>query len=172
MAGMNPAELLTEAFTRVHGIVHRTVDGLSADQVSSRPSGTGNSIAWLVWHLTRIQDDHLADAFGTEQIWTSKGWVEQFGLPLSASDTGYGHDFDQVDAVRVSSVDLLTGYFDAVHQNTLDSLANLTGEDLDRIVDTRWDPPVTLGVRLVSVISDDLQHAGQAAYAAGLLKLA
>ena len=50
------------------------------------------------------------------------------------------------------------------------TLTRFTEADLERVVDTSWDPPVTLGVRLISVISDDLQHAGQAAYAAGLLK--
>jgi hypothetical protein len=38
------------------------------------------------------------------------------------------------------------------------------------VVDASWDPPVTLGVRLVSVISDDLQHAGQAAYLRGMIE--
>jgi hypothetical protein len=168
---MTPADLLTEAFTRVHGIVHRTVDGLSADQLSSRPEGQGNSIAWLIWHLTRIQDDHVAEVAKVAQAWTAKGWYERFGLPLDPADTGYGHDFDQVESVRVPSGDLLTGYYDAVHEQTLYFLSNISGDDLDRVVDTRWDPPVTLGVRLISVISDDLQHAGQAAYAGGLLKL-
>ena len=168
---MNPAQLLPEAFTRIHDVVHRTVNGLSADQLSDRPGGEGNSIAWLVWHLTRIQDDHVAGVAGSAQVWTTKGWSDRFALPLDDADTGYGHTSDQVAAVRVSTPDLLTGYFDAVHQRTLNFLSNLTGDDLDRVVDEKWDPPVTLGVRLVSVISDDLQHAGQAAYASGLLKL-
>ena len=167
---MNPADLLTEAFTRIHDVVHRTVTGLNAGQLSDRPGGDGNSIAWLVWHLTRIQDDHVAEVANSPQVWTSKGWAERFALPLADTDTGYGHTSEQVAAVQVGSIDLLTGYFDAVHQRTLNFLSNLTGDDLDRVVDTRWDPPVTLGVRLISVISDDLQHAGQAAYASGLLK--
>jgi len=50
-------------------------------------------------------------------------------------------------------------------------LEGVTGTELDRIVDRRWDPPVTVGVRLVSVADDCLQHAGQAAYARGLLRL-
>ena len=54
-------------------------------------------------------------------------------------------------------------------QATVAYLATVAPEDLDRVVDERWDPPVTLGVRLVSVLSDDLQHAGQAAYARGLI---
>ena len=168
---MNSAELLTDAFARIRDVVARSVDGLSAEQLASRPDGEGNSIAWLVWHLTRIQDDHVADVAGRPQVWLTQGWAERFGLPFDPADHGYGHSSDQVDAVRPESGELLIGYHDAVHQQTVRYLQNLVDADLDRVVDTSWDPPVTLGVRLISVISDDLQHAGQAAYVAGLLKL-
>ncbi len=168
---MNTAELLTDAFQRIHEIVTGSVDGLTAEQLATRPNGTGNSIAWLVWHLTRIQDDHVADVAGRPQVWLNDGWVERFGLPLDPADHGYGHSSEQVDAVRPASADLLIGYHDAVHEQTLRYLSTLKDADLDRVVDSSWDPPVTLGVRLISVISDDLQHAGQTSYAAGLLKL-
>jgi hypothetical protein len=162
------AGLLLDAFDRIRGVVHRTVDGLTDDQLAHRPDGRGNSIAWLVWHLTRIQDDHVADVAGTEQVWTSKGYAERFGLPFEPSETGYGHGDAEVSAVRVAG-ELLTAYYDAVHQASLDYVATLRDDDLDRVVDERWDPPVTLAVRLVSVVGDDLQHAGQAAYVKGLL---
>ncbi|HET7482285.1 MAG TPA: DinB family protein [Actinomycetota bacterium] len=166
---MNPSELLADAFQRVHDVVHHVVDGLEPDQLSYRVTPEANSIAWLVWHLTRVQDDHVADVAGTEQVWTSSGWADRFGLPFEVEDTGYSHTASQVDAVEVQSAELLTGYYDATHEATTRYLATLTDADLDRVVDERWDPPVTLGVRLVSVINDDLQHAGQAAYVRGLL---
>jgi hypothetical protein len=110
----------------------------------------------------------VADVAGTEQVWTAEGWVERFGLPFRPHDTGYAHTSADVAAVRADA-DLLTGYYDAVHQRSIGYLVGLTDADLARIVDTRWDPPVTLSVRLVSVISDDLQHVGQAAYVRGVL---
>ena len=165
---METRDVLSDAFERVRGITHRTVEGLGADALVFRPDDDANSIAWLVWHLTRIQDDHVADAAGTEQIWTSQGWYERFGLPFDPSATGYGHSSDDVAAVQVISGDLLLGYYDAVHEHTLAYVQTLVPADLDRIVDESWDPPVSLGVRLVSVISDNLQHAGQAAYIRGL----
>ena len=167
---MNSAELLVDAFGRIRGVVHRVVDGLTAEQLAMRVDPEANSIAWLVWHLTRIQDDHLADAFQTGQVWTSQGWVERFGLPFDPTDTGYGHRAADVAAVRVASGELLVGYHDAVHQQTTRLLEGLDPADLDRIVDRSWDPPVSLGVRLVSVVADDLQHAGQAAFVRGLLQ--
>jgi uncharacterized damage-inducible protein DinB len=165
---METADVLVDAFERVRGITHRSVDGLGPEALAFRPDDDANSIAWLVWHLTRIQDDHIADVAGTEQIWTSKGWCERFALPFDPSETGYGHSRDDVAAVQVSSAELLTGYHDAVHERTVRYVQTLTPPDLDRIVDDAWDPPVSLGVRLVSVISDNLQHAGQAAYVRGL----
>jgi uncharacterized damage-inducible protein DinB len=165
---MTSAELVADAFDRVRQIVHRSVEGLSAAKLSERPGREANSIAWLIWHLTRIQDDHLADVAGAEQTWLTGGWVERFDLPFDAGATGYGHSPEDVAAVRADA-ELLLGYHDAVHQATLAFVGGLSDADLDRVVDTNWDPPVTLGVRLVSVISDDLQHAGQAAYASGLL---
>ena len=167
---MTSADLLVDAFGRVREVVHRVVDGLTPEQLAFRVDPEANSIAWLVWHLTRIQDDHVADAARAEQVWTSRGWAERFGLPFHPLATGYGHRPAEVAAVRVESGELLVGYHDAVHEQTTRYVARLSDADLGRIVDRSWDPPVTLGVRLVSVIADDLQHAGQAAFVRGVLE--
>ncbi|MBZ9643880.1 DinB family protein [Streptomyces sp. PSKA30] len=167
---MHAKDILSDGYSRIQEEVHAVVDGLSADDLNARPSARANSIAWLVWHLTRVQDDHIADASGLEQVWPAQGWDKRFGLGLPREDTGYGHSSAKVAEVRVDSGDLLTGYYDAVHEQTLGFVRGLTAKDLERIVDERWDPPVSLGVRLVSVLSDDLQHVGQAAYVRGLLQ--
>ncbi|MGP4086205.1 mycothiol transferase [Streptomyces sp. KR55] len=167
---MHAKDILSDGYSRIQEEVHAVVDGLTADDLNARPSARANSIAWLVWHLTRVQDDHIADASGLEQVWPAQGWDKRFGLGLPRDDTGYGHSSAKVAEVRVDSGDLLTGYYDAVHEQTLDFVRGLTAKDLERIVDERWDPPVSLGVRLVSVLSDDLQHVGQAAYVRGLLQ--
>lgn len=169
---MTSAQLLTDAFDRIRETVHEAVDGLTPRQLAFRPGDGANSIAWLVWHLTRVQDDHVAGVAGTAQAWTEDGWESRFGLPLDPSDTGYGHSADEVAAVQVESAELLTGYHDAVHARTVQYVGSLTDADLPRVVDRAWDPPVTLAVRLVSVVSDDLQHAGQAAFVRGLLRRA
>ena len=166
---MNSAALLADAFGRIREIVHRTVTGLTPEELAVRLDEEANSIGWLVWHLTRVQDDHVAGVAGTEQIWTSGGWADRFGLPFDRSETGYGFSPDQVAQVQIESPQLLLDYGAAVHEKTAGFLRGLSDDDLDRVVDTRWDPPVTLGVRLVSVLSDDLQHIGQAAYVRGLL---
>ena len=166
---MTSAELLTDAFGRVSEGVHRVLKGADTPVLMARIDADANSIAWLIWHLTRVQDDHVADILGTDQIWLSAGWVDRFRLPLPATDTGYGHSSDDVASVIVDSPDLLLGYFDDVHDRTMHLVAGLTDGELDRIVDENWTPPVTLGVRLVSILADDLEHVGQAAFVRGVL---
>ena len=165
---MTSADLLTDAFARIREEVHNAVDGLSKEQLAFRVNEDANSIAWLVWHLTRIQDDHVADVAGAEQVWTSRGWAERFALPFGRLATGYEHVSSEVAVVQASA-ELLTGYHDAVFEETSRYVRTLTDADLPRVVDESWDPPVTLAVRLVSVIADDLEHVGQAAFIRGLL---
>lgn len=167
---MDIADLLVDAFGRVRESVHGAVDGLTGEQLTARLDPEANSIAWLVWHLTRVQDDHVAAVAGFEQAYTSRGWAQRFGLPFEAADIGYGQNSADVAAVRVRDPTLLVDYYEDVHQQTLTYVRGLTAADLDRVVDEAWDPPVTLGVRLVSVIDDDLEHAGQAAFVRGVLE--
>ncbi len=164
---MKTSDLLLDAFDRVTQTARRAVTGLDRETLTRRVDPGANTIAWLVWHLCRVQDDHLADAFDTTQVWTAQGWADRFRLPFDDDATGYGQTAAEVGQVRVPA-ELLLGYLDAVHDASAALLAAVTDADLDRVVDPNWDPPVTLGVRLVSVVSDGLQHAGQAAYVRGV----
>jgi hypothetical protein len=160
-------ELLRDAFTRLIEHVDELTDGLTDEQANYRPSPGANSIAWLIWHSARVQDIQLAPIAGVDQVWTRDGWVDRFGLDLPRNDTGYGHGPDEVAKVQASA-DLLAGYYHAVHKLTLEFVAGVTAEDLGRIVDPGWDPPVTASSRLVSIIDDCAQHLGQAAYVRGI----
>ena len=164
---MTPSELLIEEFSRIQGAVRTTLKGASAATLTFRADADANSIAWLTWHLSRVQDDHIADLAGTAQVYISQGWAQRFDLPFGPAVIGYGHTTADVAAVRADA-DLLGGYYDAVHTATVAYLATLSGADLDRVIDESWTPAVTVGVRLASVLSDDLQHAGQAAFVRGL----
>jgi uncharacterized damage-inducible protein DinB len=166
---MEAKDVLGEAHGRLPELVEAAVQGLNPDQLRWAPQPGANPIGWLVWHLTRVQDSHVAELLDGEQIYLTGDWAPRFGLKPDPSDTGYGHDASQVAAVAPESAETLTGYYRAVHERTAEFLRGLTAADLDRVVDRAWDPPVTLGVRLVSVIDDDAQHAGQAAYVRGLL---
>jgi DinB superfamily len=166
---MTGAELLLDAFGRTPEMVHGAVRGLKAEELTYRVDPQANSIAWLVWHLTRIEDDHVADLAGTPQVWSSGGWAGRWRLPFDESDTGYGHGRKEVAAVTGDRA-MLLGYFDAVHAMTVDFVRGLSAADLDRVVDENWDPPVTLGVRLVSVASHNFEQLAQADFIRGILE--
>lgn len=161
-------QLLIDAFTRIREDVDNVLADLDTAALSQRIAPAANPIGWLVWHLLRVQDDHFAELAGTEQVVTSKGWHERFNLPLGASATGYGDSPHDVGEVRVEP-ELLRGYSHDVHEATLHFICGLDDSDLEHVVDKRWEPPVTMGVRIVSVIGDDLKHLGQAEYLKGLL---
>lgn len=166
---METRELLADAFGRIREEVHAVAEGLDADGLAFRPDPEANSIAWLLWHLTRVQDDHVSEMAGRAQAWVADGWSARFGMAPDPADTGFGHAPAQVGALRPAAAGDLLAYHDAVAERTLAYLAGLDAGELDRVLDRSWDPPVTVGVRLVSVIGDCLQHAGQAAYVRGLL---
>jgi Protein of unknown function (DUF664) len=161
--------VIVELYSRLPELAHHAVDGASLDALTTPPAPDANTIAWLVWHPARVLDDHVGDVMGTEQLWCEGIWPSRFDLAPDPSNTGYGHTPEQVLAIRPSAPQDLTGYFDEVYAHSIAWISTLTASDLDRIVDTRWDPPVTLAVRLLSVADDCLQHLGQAAYARGIL---
>jgi hypothetical protein len=166
---MNDNDVLADAFERIRDAFHPAVNGLSVAELTFRPDGESNSIAWLAWHLTRIQDDHVADLDGIEQVWTANGWADRFGLPFDVSDTGYGHGPEDVAKV-IADAELLLGYFEDVHAKSKAFVASVTEDELDRVIDSSWAEPVTVRIRLVSVVADDLQHVGQAAYVRGIVQ--
>ncbi|MEO6793543.1 MAG: mycothiol transferase [Mycobacterium sp.] len=160
-------DLLRDAFTRLIEHAEELTGGLTADVAGYRPTEQANSIEWLLWHSARVQDIQLAQIAGVEQVWTRDGWVDRFGLDLPRDDSGYGHDAADVAKVHAPA-QLLVGYYHAVHELTLGYLDGITPDELARVVDTGWVPPVTAGVRLVSILDDCCQHLGQAAYLRGI----
>jgi hypothetical protein len=167
---MESRDLLLTAYDNIETVVRRALDGIDPALLTVRIDPEANTIAWLVWHLTRVQDDHVAEVAGTAQAYTEAGWADRFALPFDPSAIGYGFSSDDVGKTDITDPQLLLDYHADVHRRTADFIRTLSPADLDRIVDERWDPPVTLGVRLVSVIGDDLQHAGQAALLRGFLE--
>ncbi|HUH08902.1 MAG TPA: DUF664 domain-containing protein [Egibacteraceae bacterium] len=167
---MRTSEVLSDAFGRIQSLVHQATDGLDPEALRFRPESDANSIAWLIWHLTRVQDHHVSEIAAREQAWITAQWNASFDMPADPSDTGYGHTSEQVAAVRPGSAAVLLGYHDAVSDRTQGYLKTIDADELDRIIDRSYDPPVSVGQRLVSVISDNLQHAGQARYVRGIVE--
>jgi hypothetical protein len=165
---MDTTDVLTDALGRVKGWVHAALEELPGEAINYRPDPDANSIGWLVWHLTRVQDDHVAHLAGQPQAYVANGWAVRLGLPAEEHDLGYGHSPDQAGTVTFDAADEVLAYYDEVHERSLEYIAKVDADELNRIVDARWDPPVTAGVRLVSVIDDCMNHTGQAHYVRGL----
>ena len=166
---MDVAALLLECYGRIPPLADEAVEGLTPAELVTQAEPGANPVGWLVWHAARVQDHHLAEVMDADQLWATGPWAAEVGLEPHPANTGYGHTPDQVAAVRPTGPAVLTGYLRAVAERTDGYLATLATDDLDRIVDRRWDPPVSLGVRLVSVADDSLQHLGQAAFVRGIL---
>lgn len=165
---MDTRDILKDAYGRIVEGAHRVTNDLDEAALTYRPDAHSNSIGWLVWHLLRVQDHHVSGVARRGQAWIEDGWAERFGMQADSENVGYGHSSEQVAAVRISDPQILCDYADVVHARTLEYLETVDAEELSRVVDTRWNPPVTAGVRLVSVIGDDMQHLGQAAYVRGI----
>ncbi|WNG88303.1 mycothiol transferase [Mycobacterium sp. ITM-2016-00317] len=162
-------ELLRDSFTRLIEHVDDLTENLTDEVAYYRPTPEANTITWLIWHSARIQDAQLCDIAAVEQVWFRDGWVDRFALDLPRDSHGYGHTPEEVAKVRASP-ELLAGYYHAVHKLSLEYVASVSADELSRIVDERWTPPVTASARLVSIIDDAAQHLGQAAYVRGLVR--
>ena len=165
---MESNDLLVEAYSHINRIVHQATDDLTQEQLAYRPEPGANSIAWLVWHLTRIQDSHLKNVVQVEEAWLTEEWSNRFGMP-GAIGIGFGDGPEEVAAIRPPRA-ILLGYHDRVAGRVLDYLPTVDSAELDRIVDTNYDPQVTAGIRLMSVVQDNMQHAGQARYIRGMIE--
>lgn len=163
-------DVLLDSFGRIPGLLHDVADDIDREALLRRPEvdgRAGNSIGWLLWHIARMQDVQIAHVAGTAQV-QDDGWTERLAVPYPPQAMGYGMSDADVAAFTVSGADALTAYYDAVHARTVELLDTLSDTDLARVVDAAWDPPVTLLVRLVSIVDDAAQHTGQAAYLKGL----
>jgi len=164
-------ELIIDGYGRVLKVLEEALDGLTPDDLNEQPHPDCNSRGWLTWHLTRVQDDHIADLMGEEQFWAKDGWHARFNRAPDLKDIGFGHSSEEVAAFKSPAVDTLLDYHRAVLERSKRYINNLSMADLDRELNEPWYQPLpTVGVRLVSVMSDCLQHAGQVAYVRGLLK--
>lgn len=168
---METSEVLIDAFGRIEEKVQKLCAEASESDLDYRADAEANTIAWLLWHTSRVIDAQVMEIAGREQVWTEEGWSRRFDLPFDEAATGYGQSSEDVGGVRASS-ELLAGYSTATNRAVVAYLKGIDADELGRVVDTRWDPPVTAGVRLVSCVGDGWQHVGQAGYVLGLAQRA
>src|SRR5262249_32180778 len=161
---METKDIVLDALDRIHGILHRTLTGLSLDEIHRQPSHDTNSIAWLTWHLTRVQDNGISGLFDQEQAWISKGGHAKLGMEPAPDNEGQGHTPAQVAVFRASSVQLLLDYHDSVSGRSKAFIGALAPAKFARqLNEPQYQPGPTVGVRVGSILSDNLKTAGQTA---------
>ena len=164
-------DMMIDGYGRIMEILERAIDGLSQDDLNWQPKPDCNSMGWLAWHLTRVQDDHLADLIGEEQLWIKDGWHAKFNRPAEKKDIGFGHTPEDVTAFKSPDAGTVLAYHRAVMERSQKFFATLSKTDLDRELNEPWFQPLpTVGVRLISVLGDNLEHAGQVSYVRGMLQ--
>ncbi len=165
---MECAEFTTGIFTRISQVLETVLDGLTENEINQQPNPECNSIGWMVWHLTRVQDMFIAMLSNNEQVWITEKWYGKFGRDADAKDIGYGHRPEDLANFKVPDTKTLSDYHHAVLEKTKQYTNKLSPEELDRVIDDSRAPTVAL--RLTAFISDNLQHAGQVAYLRGWLR--
>src|SRR5690625_791111 len=160
---MDARDILTDAASRPLAAIRAVAELITPGNLNAHPGGHDNSIAWLLWHMGREIDVQVAHLAGTEELWTASGYAEQLGI--TEEGIGYGHTPAQARAVTARDPHPLLDYLTAATAALQEYLASLDPSALGEVIDSDWDPPVTRGTRLVSIIDDAAQHAGQVGYA-------
>jgi hypothetical protein len=165
---MDALDILRDLTSRPRDAAARLRDQLNPEVLNARPAGHDNSVAWLLWHTGRELDVQLAGLTGDEQLWTARGFDRRFDLGEVGDTVGYGHSPAEARRILVEDGAGLLDYVDAALAAVDRHLEMVTVEDLEDVVDAQWDPPVTRGARLVSILDDAIQHLAQAAYVLGM----
>jgi len=165
---MDAIDLLRDLTSRPRATAAALRDQLNPVSLNARPGDHDNSPAWLLWHTGREIDVQLAALTGAEQVWTAYGFDARFALGELGDTVGYGHSPEEAHRIVVEDGPGLLEYIDAALTAVEHYLGKLTPEDLDEVIDPQWDPPVTRGARLVSILDDAIQHIAQAAYVLGM----
>ena len=133
--------------------IERLRDGITDEQFYYQPTADSNSIAWLVWHLSRWRDRTSAIVSGETQVWTSEGWSQRFGI--SEERTGLGDTPEQVAGFRAD-------------RTIVDRVLKLTAEQLEEPVKGLPGEPRPGWRVLAGVIGDSTEHVGQINYLRGM----
>ena len=173
---MQLKDFAEQTFEDIGVRLYRALDGLTFDELNWRPRPEANSVAFIVWHVARVEDcwfqRFLAD---TTEVWVARGWHERLGLPEES--WGYGYSVERLAAFPALREEDLRGYFDAVRKSTLIRLRDMTEADLDRVPGRSPFPgspsssrfaEFTVARMFRQLIGEEYQHLGHVNYIRGL----
>jgi uncharacterized damage-inducible protein DinB len=145
------------------------LEGLTSPEARWQPTLHTNHIAWLVWHMARVEDAWVNRRLrGTTEVWVAEGWADRFGMDHDS--VGAGQTIEEIRAMPdIPLTDLMT-YFDAVRTITRQYLDQVTDEELWREYQHPRRGSVT-GVWIVGhLLVEESQHTGQVALIRGMMR--
>ena len=167
---MEANELLTNLLKGNRSMIRKALDGLSNEEVATRPNSECNSMVWLLWHLSRAEDGLVSSLDGSAELWND-GWAEKCGISEETKGMGLGHKAEDLESFGVESVDALKEYFGQTEKKVANYLASLSPEDLDKQVPALvGEGTVPLGNIVQVIVNEAIVHGGQIAYLRGLHK--
>ena len=173
---MQLKDFAEQTFEEIGVRLNRALEGLTFEELNWRPRPEANSIAFIVWHVSRVEDgwfQHFVQ--DTTQVWLAERWHERFGLPEGSS--GFGYSVEQLAEFPALREEDLRGYFDAVRKSTLACLKEMTETDLDRVPGRSPFPDSASSSRFAEftvarmfrqLIGEEYQHLGHVNYIRGL----
>ncbi|MGE3536690.1 MAG: DinB family protein [Candidatus Tectimicrobiota bacterium] len=165
-------EGLLTALERNWEMVDATLAPLDEAIMARRPTEQCNSIAWILWHMTRVVDTFIHTRLRAQaQLWIKDGWAGQFGMPADPDERGVGWTAAQVVNWSAPARSVQLGYYEALKQATRTYLRSLSDADLEvRRVIPPVPEPRSVAAALGQMTWDNVAHGGQIAYLRGLFQ--
>lgn len=161
---MDAKELLLRSLEESNGYLTRALNGLTQEEATWSPSPECNSIAFILWHMTRVEDFFVNRVIRREkELYETKKWQEKLGTPVKA----YGYTVEELRAWPAPKLEILREYANSVRESTLAFLNSISPERLSEV--PRPDrSPDSIGVTLGHVTTEIALHVGQIAYLRGV----
>jgi len=165
---LKAVDLIKMSLEENRDYIARAIKDLSPDELAWRPKPHSNNIAFLLWHLARVEDLWINRLIlGGKSMYETDGWYKKFKTP--AQDSGFGYDQAKLAAWPVPTPELLQSYTAAVREKTLAFLKTTDEKKLDEPKDFILNK-ATVGWALSHLISEIGEHSGQIGYLRGVMR--
>ena len=157
---------------RLHHAMGESVSDLTPEEWNHTIEGRGNSIAFLVWHCARTEDNILRFILqGRSTIWAEGHWHERLNLPPRVQGTGMATE--EARSFHISDLALFMQYVNEVWREYESYLAGITDggaalSERNVTVKPLGDMPAILAIGQVC-ISHCFIHLGEISLLRGTL---
>ena len=163
---MDAKEFALEALERARAVTMIAIDGLTPEHFHWRPNPTANSIAFLLWHISRVEDRFTSDLRNMEEIWLTEEWHKKFAVAISENGIGWGPE--QIQDFR-PAIELVVSYLQRVRNISLETISRLNiSQFKEQLTPSR--PDFTVANTLQTIVYHENHHQGAIGYIRGLIE--